>query len=149
MPRQAKSLTLLNHLHSGKFRGRTLHGCHLIEKNGELVIFREWRRCRTQKIPGNCVSTWDSRFRFRLPAMTGISVGPLGDFYPGIKTKEVRDISMPRLAIMALPGFFRGKTLLAVPHLGYGRSTEYDSLRQLGISFRPLRPVTYAPFSIA
>jgi len=81
--------------------------------------------------------------------LAGVSVGPLGDFYPVIKSKKFRDISMPRLAIMALPGFFRGKTLLAVPHLGFGRSTEYDSLRQLGINFRPLRPVTCAPFSIA
>jgi len=149
LPRQAKSLTLLNYLHAGKFHGRTLHGCHLIEKNGELVIFREWRRCRTQKISGNSFSTWDNRFSFRLPPMTGVSVGPLGDFYQVIKSKKFRDISMPRLAIMALPGFFRGKTLLAVPHLGFGRSTEYDSLRQLGINFRPLRPVTCAPFSIA
>ena len=81
--------------------------------------------------------------------MADVSVGPLGDFYPMIKGKEINNVSMPRLAIMSLPAFFRGKTLLAVPHLDFGRSTKYDSLRQLGITFKPLRPVTYAPFSVA
>ena len=149
LPRRAKSLNLLTQLGAGKFAGRTLHGCHLIQKNGQLVIFREWRRCITQKIPADCVSKWDSRFSFRLPPMAGVSVGPLGDSYSLIKSTDVKDISMPRPAIMALPAFFRGKTLLAVPHLDFGRSNKYDSLKRLGIVFKPLRPVTCAPFSVA
>ena len=149
LPRRAKSLSLLTQLGAGKFAGRTLHGCHLIQKNGQLVIFREWRRCITQKIPADCVSKWDGRFSFRLPPMAGVSVGPLGDSYSLIKSTDVKDISMPRPAIMALPAFFRGKTLLAVPHLDFGRSNKYDSLKRLGIVFKPLRPVTCAPFSVA
>lgn len=149
LPRQAKSLALLRQLGAGKFLGRTLHGCHLIQKNGQLLIFREWRRCMTQRIPADCVSKWDSRFCFRLPPMVGVSVGPLGNFYSLIKSRDVNDISMPRPAIMALPAFFRGRTLLAVPHLDFGRSNKYDNLKQLGIAFAPVRPVTCAPFSVA
>ena len=122
LPRQVKSLNLFTDLKSRKFRGRTLHGCQLILENQELVIFREWRRCLTQKIPAETLFKWDSRFDFRPPKMTGISVGPLGDFYPLIKGKGVRDTSIPRPVIMGLPAFFREKTLLAVPHLDYGRS---------------------------
>ncbi|MEC9077357.1 MAG: tRNA lysidine(34) synthetase TilS [Pseudomonadota bacterium] len=149
LPRRAKSLTLLTQLGAGKFPGRTLHGCYLIQKNGQLVIFREWRRCITQRIPADCVSKWDSRFSFRLPPIPGVSVGPLGDFYSLIKSTDVKNIPVPRPAIMALPAFFRGKTLLAVPHLDFGRSNKYDSLKRLGIVFKPLRPVTFAPFSVA
>ncbi|MEK9682986.1 MAG: tRNA lysidine(34) synthetase TilS [Rhodospirillaceae bacterium] len=152
-PRRAKVTSLLENLRTGNFQGRTLGGCQIILEEGYLIIFREWQRCCREKMQAGFIINWDSRFNFTAPEVKGITVGPLGDAQDPNINEIIKTFSeihrIPRGVLMGLPALFRGKTLLAVPNLGYGKSSRYVRLASLEVSFRPQRPVTSARFEVA
>ena len=152
-PRRARIDTVRDALCGGEFRGRTLGGCRLSEARGNVLITREAGRCAMEKFAVNAEMFWDNRFRLGpAPGPRGVCVGPL--LHAGQEERgKIRRLSpiasrIPAAAFAALPAFFRGETLLAVPHLGYGRSFRYDRLLAVRVRFRPKRSVSNAPFAV-
>jgi tRNA(Ile)-lysidine synthase len=98
---------------SGDLR-RTLNGCVIDLKSGQLRVYREWGRAGPGQLPVTMgPMVWDGRFLLALPSglPDGIVAGPLGDDfrdYPG---------SADAAVLRTVPGLFAGKTLFAAPQI--------------------------------
>ena len=89
-------------------------------------------------------AVWDGRFRLHDAATppTDATLGPLGPDAAGLRHLT----SLPAAVLVTLPAIRCGKTLFAVPHLGY---PDADCCARTEIWFSPLHPVAGAPFAFA
>lgn len=113
--------------HSGAL---TVFGCLVARRRRWIFVVREIGRMSSLPVmlsPGHDI-IWDRRFRVGLAGRdmaSGLkiwSIAPLGrDGRAQLKSKEtVR--RMPAFVAYPLPALWRGKRLIAVPHLGYNAS---------------------------
>jgi tRNA(Ile)-lysidine synthase len=126
-PRLSKLEALVARLSAPTFEGATLGGCVIARKGGKVFIYREPDRSdlgQVKLVPGD-VGVWDHRFRVAAGAEIGVPVvvralGPTG--YATLRKKLEMDPGMrqalpPARVAAALPSFWQGSTLLAVPTL--------------------------------
>jgi tRNA(Ile)-lysidine synthase len=105
----------------------TLGGCLLAATPSKLQFIREVGRmtgCQLVLKPGESV-LWDRRFRVSLGknAMAGVLIKPLGTAGWLAYSKAVREspghVKPPRLAALAVPAVFKGRTPVSAPLLGW------------------------------
>lgn len=124
--------------------GRTLHGCKIQRDKLGLLIYREPAAALAAP-PLRLVSgtgiTWDGRFVLeagaRLPR--GLEVRALGP--EGLARLREARFPFPRLPsalLQGLPAVWKGETLKAVPHLGFGGEMTPVSVRFPGNSGRAI-----------
>jgi tRNA(Ile)-lysidine synthase len=108
------------HAGHGRFK-RTLAGTVIEWRGGRFAVYREIGRAGlpTMEIQGGFRGLWDHRFEIEIGegARKAVSLGPLGEegrLAIGAKAGETA-----AGALGALPALRRGKTLLAVPSLGF------------------------------
>lgn len=98
----------------------TLHRCLLRPDRGaaRILVCREARHlpAATRLAPGSRL-LWDGRFAITVPqGLRGLTLAPLGRHRPDDPARP-----LPAAAWPALPAFWRGEKLLAVPGLDWGR----------------------------
>ncbi len=122
-------------------RGRTLAGCRCMPWRGRVLVCREPAAVAGPLIlvPG-AAAVWDGRFRVRIGrvASRGLNVAALGSskLPDGIDPGRV-----PAPARPPLPALWRGRKLLAVPHLGWLLPGESAGRAGFSAEFAPLRPL--------
>jgi len=87
---------------------------------------------------------WDGRFRLHASATPpeGATLGPLGSGAAALRHLK----NLPAAVLATLPAIRHGKTLFAVPHLGY---PDADRCAQTKIWFSPAHQAAGAPFAFA
>lgn len=113
-------------------RGRTLHGCKLSVSRGELLATREPAaalKAPPLRLRRGEAGLWDGRFVIEaeaLPraasgaewrALGGAGLAALGSL-PVLGKRGQPPAGVPKSALPALPALWRGRELLAVPHIG-------------------------------
>jgi tRNA(Ile)-lysidine synthase len=91
---------------------------------------------------------WDGRFRLHASATPpeGARLGPLGPLGSGGAAGLRHQAKLPAAVLATLPAIRHGKTLFAVPHLGY---PDADRCAQTKIWFSPAHQAAGAPFAFA
>lgn len=118
--RLAKLEALLAALRADPDKAHTLGGCRITPRHGRLLFFREMRKAGLPELelgPGERM-LWDNRFRIELGAHESapITVRALGEEgLKALKEREALPPSLPRPAARALPGCWRGGSLLCLP----------------------------------
>ena len=140
-PRLERLERLYAELIGHEFRGRTLAGCRVLPWRGRTLVCREPAAVGDDLplAPGKA-AVWDGRFRVSLGrrAPRGLKVGALGRSAPP-KGIEVGRIPTP--ARPGLPALWRGRKLLAVPHLGWSALAEGAGGADFSAVFAPTRPL--------
>jgi tRNA(Ile)-lysidine synthase len=116
---------LVTELESGAHQGVTLGGCIVSAVSGALYVFREPGRTSlpvVDLVRGEA-KIWDGRFRVALSDAEGgpesVRVGALGaSSHPELEGLLATEV-WPHRALVSLPAFWEGESLLAVPHLGF------------------------------
>jgi len=134
---------VLERLPSG---GRTLGGCRILMRRGEILVCREPAAMApaVAAIPGETVA-WDNRFRLFLPpdAPSGLALGGLGG------AALAGPAAMPAAVRAGLPALWAEKSVVCVPALAYVRmGAAADWRRAMTLRFRPTRPLTGAGFTV-
>jgi len=117
--------------------GRTLHGCKLTLDGGKLLAVREVASAMSavplRLKPGEA-AVWDGRFEIAVHALPRGSaqaewraLGAEGATI--LKKEELLPAAMPKAALPGLPALWKGKRLLAVPHIGIGLAGLETGLR--------------------
>ncbi len=124
-PRLAKVERLMEALARADFAAQTLGGCLVARKKTSIEIFREPGRAGLPVLllaPGE-TAPWDGRFLVSAGGVLGeIPVRALGrEGYAALGGSRAFGERMPYRAAITLPSFWRGGTLIAAPHLGFGR----------------------------
>jgi tRNA(Ile)-lysidine synthase len=133
-PRLNKLETLVEALRSDFGRSRTLAGCRIVPEQGRIRLFREPGRdgLPEMSLPPGELGVWDRRFRVSISGgrepLTVRALGRQGF----AELRRQLDIGPAVGSDMAsgLASFWRGRELIAVPHLGYLalRRDERDSV---------------------
>ncbi len=152
-PRQ-KRLSRLSHALSAATvtGGRTLGGCRILIGQ-RLTICREGAAARDvrQAIPGRTIA-WDGRFHVTVPPLPeagGMEVRKLGRAASAVARGKPRP-SVPWPVRVALPGLWRGDTLIAAPASAMGDGGTADArIAALECAFVPEHPLTSAAFPVA
>lgn len=141
-PRLERLERLYGELSGGApIRGRTLAGCRILPWRGRVLVCREPAAIAAPVVlaPG-ATAIWDCRFRVRLgrSAARGLKVAALGQarLPDGIDL-----VPIPAPARPPLPALWRGRKLLAVPHLGWSAPAEGSGRADFSAEFAPLRPL--------
>lgn len=94
---------------------RSLNGCLLHPKDGQLLIFRECNAVReTRAMPGQI---WDGRWQLTGPAQSDMHIAALGE--EGLKhCPDWRETRLPHAAILATPAVWQNTRLIAAPLAG-------------------------------
>ncbi len=151
-PRQERMARLSQALSAEGFTGgRTLGGCRIL-MGRRLTICREGAAARDVRkaIPGGTVA-WDGRFRVTVPPLPesgDMEVRKLGRAASAVGQGKLRP-SLPWPVRTALPGLWRGDTLIAAPApaKAHGRTAE-GQMPDLECTFVPDHPLTSAPFPV-
>jgi tRNA(Ile)-lysidine synthase len=96
-------------------RDATLAGCRFVQRDGAVTLVRE-PRAVGGAVPVGAV--WDGRWRVTGPAGEVRALGAEGlAQVPGW-----RDLGVPRVAALVLPGVWDGDRLISAPVLGFGKA---------------------------
>lgn len=126
-PRLDALAALHKALDAGKL-GRTLHGCKLTRDGTRLLVVREVasaaRALPLRLKPGEA-AIWDGRFEITVRALprggAGAEWRALGaEGTTILKKEDLLPAGVPKSALPGLPALWKGKSLLAVPHIGIG-----------------------------
>jgi len=126
-PPHASLDSLLDWLGAPSRANRTLGGCLLMPRGDEIWMMRESGRNLLPELllqPGQS-SLWDRRMKVSLSAAAEVPlmVKALGvDTYARIKPAQKTKMPYPSLLAAALPSFWCGQELIAVPHLNFGKA---------------------------
>lgn len=89
-----------------------LHGCAVVHSDHEIRISREPNAIKNIVTPTNVV--WDGRWKFDGPHSADLEVRVLGE--QGLsECGGWRELSLPRLSLLAAPAIWRGTELMASP----------------------------------
>jgi tRNA(Ile)-lysidine synthase len=154
-PRRERLARLYAELAEGLGQGRTLGGCFVLPRRGQILICREPAPISAPAPVTACgVTRWDGRFQVKpVPAApAALWLGALGEDYDAI-AHELPEIAtaaaIPAAVRPSLPVLRDAKGVVAVPALGYFKCCSQEAMtaaRQL--HFRPNRPLTGAGFTI-
>jgi tRNA(Ile)-lysidine synthase len=129
------------------FSAATCNGCKWMIKKDKVVIHREVAYINDQcELQEGREFLWDNRYRIFGEYMPeqwhARAVGAEGllQLDPDIK-KRVR---FSNAIIMTLPGIWQLEELIAVPHIGFYKTSETPRIR---IRFAPSKPLAGVPFS--
>lgn len=114
-PRGAAMLSLIHAARAGQTM--TLHGCLLLPlKNATLRLTREYDAVRALRAPASAL--WDDRWQATGPdPAPDIEIAALGP--EGLRAcPDWRTSGLPHASALALPGLWRGDTLIAAPLMG-------------------------------
>jgi len=122
-PRLNKLETLVEALRGDGARSRTLAGCRIVPEGRRIRLFREPGRdgLPEMSLPPGQLGLWDRRFRVGSSGGEGpLTVRALGRQGFGELRRQL-DIgpAMKSDVASGLASFWRGRELIAVPHLGY------------------------------
>jgi len=94
---------------------RTLHGCLISLKGGEIRVTREPGALAQVACPADQI--WDGRWQIDGPGGDGLCIRALGE--TGIaECPKWRETGLSRASILSSPAIWRGKTLIAAPLAG-------------------------------
>ncbi|MBK18722.1 MAG: tRNA lysidine(34) synthetase TilS [Rhodospirillaceae bacterium] len=142
---------------SGLAKPRTLAGCRIFRKKGDIFVAREARRCEEKSVFNGNWTDWDGRFRLRINNFKGIGrrkffIRALQGNFSRKMAKNSECFQFPNLnsaVRSSLPSIWDHQGLVCVPHLGYGRTTRNPaSVVRVQVEFLPNRPVTNAIFPV-
>lgn len=131
--------------------GRTLGGCRVLRRGGNLLICREPSAVEPAR-PARDGVVWDGRFRLLLreAAPQGARIGALGrDGWSRVVAErpELAAAGLPAAVRPALPALLDLDGVLAVPHLSYRRDRPTDAASSASaIAFQPTRQLGAAAF---
>lgn len=95
---------------------RSLHGCLLLQRRGELRISREYQAVRDLVAATDAV--WDGRWQMSGPVSEGLRVRALGE--GGLRQcPDWRMAGLPRTSVLASPSVWQGDKLVAAPLAGF------------------------------
>jgi len=155
-PRADRLAAALDALRDGPLsRARTVGGCRLIPANGRVLVCREAGRAESRVLDGANRIGWDGRFalgfgRAAARRTRGLTIGPLGrDGWAALVATDpdLRETRIPYAARLSLPAIRdRHGAVLHAPHFAgrvrAGRAAlGADTLSEVAVMFRPLRPV--------
>ena len=115
--------SLLAALEQQEFAGQTLAGCAIERAGPEIRVYREPGRHGLPAMPLTPGSNgiWDNRFRVSLAAeansavlIKSLSLADLAD----VRRSQAKALDLPSRALLTLPSFRTGETLVAAPNLG-------------------------------
>ena len=89
----------------------TLHGTLVLPLGDTLRLTREYAR-----VPPECASVWDGRWRTRDPDVLLRALGPDGL----TQVPQWRGSGRPRDSLLASPSAWKGSTLVAAPYANFG-----------------------------
>jgi tRNA(Ile)-lysidine synthase len=91
----------------------TLHGCQLAHQSDKLWVFREYNAVKDHHT--DIGDLWDERWYIDGPeddpVFTVSAIGPDGI----LQVEDWRESSLPRAAVLSMPGIFLGSSLVAAP----------------------------------
>ena len=151
-PRHARMARLAQALSRDATRGRTLGGCRILFGR-TLTICRESAAASDVRtaVPGRTVA-WDGRFHVAVPPLAeniGLQVRRLGRAAASI-TRGAPRPAVPWPVRTALPGLWRGATLIAAPASAIGPMPDRSArMAALTCAFVPHHPLTSAGFPVA
>jgi tRNA(Ile)-lysidine synthase len=128
-------------------RARTLGGCRFVPWRGRWLVLRELALAEAPAaLEAGAALCWDRRYAVRLaPGAAGACmIGYLGQ-HEGAAPESGFRRALPPLVHSALPAFWDGEGVVAVPHLGYVRPGPWVLPR---LSFRPANPLTPPAFTV-
>lgn len=141
---RGRAAGLAEALAAGLAGGRTFAGCRFLPGRGGVLVCREAARIAAD-VPLADGLLWDGRFRVEAPGLpAGLSLRPLRTLSalpaPRPEVAAGGASALPAAVREGLPSVWEGPTLLAVPHLGYGRRpARGDRLISVTLTFRPHR----------
>jgi len=122
-PRLNKLETLVEALRSDSGPSRTLAGCRIVPARGRIRLFREPGRngLPEMSLPPGELRLWDRRFRVGVSGGDGpLTVRALGrQGFAELRRQLDVGPAMGSDIASGLASFWRGRELIAVPHLGY------------------------------
>lgn len=158
-PRQARLISLHEALLAEeKPKDRTLGGCRVQCRGDTLLIVRETGRSPVVSLREGTGTIWDNRYVIELRRpQTGrprrCTIRALGDSgWAAIRRDDLLPLAfqLPRAARAALPALYIGRTLAAVPHLGFVRETQKSaSVLRANVRFMPAKPASSVVFPVA
>lgn len=158
-PRQARLSNLIDMLLSdSRPQGRTLGGCRVMYRGDMLLIIREAGRCASATVCEGTRSLWDNRYLIDLrPPEKGkprrCTIRALGDAgWSAIRQADLppRAFRIPAVARAALPALYMGRTVAAVPHLGFvGEISNASSVLRADVRFMPSKSASSVVFPVA
>lgn len=151
-PRRERLARLHRALAEGLARRRTLGGCLIAPGRWNILFCREPAAVAgPMPLPPGGEAIWDRRFRISLDsgAPPGLRVGALGRDGPALARGLSKAVAraIPAAVRATLPALCDAKGVVAVPSLGYFRSTEVSTVF-CRVQFRPNRSATGAGFTI-
>jgi tRNA(Ile)-lysidine synthase len=117
----------------------TVAGVRIIAVPGALTLLRE-EAAMAGPITAGPGIRWDGRMRLRGEPPDGTTIGALAQDAAAFRKRS----PLPSAVLRTLPALRLGKTLLAVPHLGYVSDSR---LASLSCRFDPRRPAAGAVFA--
>ena len=146
-------------LPAGKSPGRTLAGCRIIADRPEsLLICREPMATETLDLDGTVRTAgapihWDARFQVALPDAQlppGLQLRRLGKTgRAALKRAGLAPSRSPAVALLSLPGLWRGGDIFALPKFVSLRTRAICcNVRTCGVEFVPLRRLTDPAFAV-
>ena len=152
-------LDRLERLHDGLIGApdpvaRTLGGCLFKPSRGAVLVCREPGRPEPPvAVTAPAAVLWNRRFRLCVAGAGSAMLRPLA--YDGCRqlAKLAPELPLERLpwpVRVGLPSLWDGSRLLAVPHLGYGRTQSGPgSVMIAQVAFAPPQPLSSAGFMLA
>ncbi len=132
--------------------GRTLHGCRVLVRPGELLVCREARRIQAPlPLTAGKACLWDGRFRVKARARrgrtlaAGLTVGTLGTLgWREVVAVEpsLKGTAPPAPIRQTLPALRAGERVVAVPHLDFVAASGTEWLASASAEFRPRYPIS-------
>jgi tRNA(Ile)-lysidine synthase len=118
------------------FAGKTLSGCDIFPKGGDILIAREASAVeRHRRIVEGML--WDGRFRLSgFPPGESCDIGAVGEAGLSELRKNIKPPeNLPFKVKRVLPALWQGGNLLAVPHLGYYDPSCHEHFRKGRVTF--------------
>jgi tRNA(Ile)-lysidine synthase len=156
-PRRARIDNLVADIRADRaFPARTLGGCSIVQRDGDLIVCREVGRVGdAARLVAGQTTRWDDRYDIKLNAVTcvkGLTVAAYGNnrWSDDRAAKYARTrANLAPVVIAPLPAVYRGTKLVAVPHLGLYDQGIIVNTRALQVVFAPRHSLTPARFSVA
>ncbi len=123
-PRFEKLERLFGSLAQQGFGGATLSGARFVSVGGgQVLVLREQAAVAPRAAIAH-TTVWDGRYHVEIndnEKWHDLEIGPLEERGAQQVKSELGDqLTIPRDAVLSMPGYFKGDTLIAAPHLGYG-----------------------------
>jgi len=136
-------------------RGRTLGGCQILSRQGQIRVVREAAAISEEiEVSRSGNYQWDGRFQLRLEDLQSgveLRLGALGEAGWAALTaenKSLKSFAIPAAARAALPVLRDLDGAVNVYHLLYRRKgADPDSVRVVSAVFRPRQPLAGAEFT--